>query len=39
MAQACENRVDFMAVMGVNQPDFRTVSEFRKPHLQALTLS
>lgn len=36
IAQACENRVDFMAVTGLNRPDFRTVSDFRKRHLQAL---
>jgi transposase len=36
IAQACEDRVDFMAVTGMNRPDFRTVSDFRKRHLQAL---
>ena len=36
IAQACENRVDFMAVTGLNRPDFRTVSDFRKRHLHAL---
>ena len=36
IAQACENRVDFMAVTGLNRPDFRTVSDFRKRHLPAL---
>ena len=35
IAQACEDRVDFMAVTGLNRPDFRTVSDFRKRHLQA----
>jgi hypothetical protein len=29
-------RVDFMAVTGMQQPDFRTISDFRKRHLQAL---
>jgi transposase len=36
LARACEERVDFMAVTGLNRPDFRTVSEFRKRHLKAL---
>jgi len=30
-------RLDFMAVTGLNQPDFRTVSDFRKRHLGALS--
>lgn len=36
LAQACEERVDFMAVTGLNKPDFRTISDFRKRHLKAL---
>ena len=36
LARACEERVDFMAVTGMNRPDFRTVSEFRRRHLEAL---
>jgi len=36
LAGACEERVDFMAVTGLNRPDFRTISEFRKRHLKAL---
>jgi transposase len=36
IAQGCEQRVDFMAVTGLNRPDFRTVSDFRKRHLPAL---
>jgi transposase len=36
IARACKERVDFMAVTAMNQPDFRTVSDFRKRHLQAL---
>ena len=36
LAQACEERVDFMAVTGLNRPDFRTISDFRKRHLKAL---
>jgi transposase len=34
--RACEERVDFMAVTGMNRPDFRTIAEFRKRHLAAL---
>src|SRR6195952_3630011 len=37
LARACEERVDFMAVTGLNRPDFRTVSDFRKRHLAALS--
>ena len=37
LAQACEERVDFMAVTGLNKPDFRTISEFRRRHLAALS--
>ncbi len=36
LARACEERVDVMAVTGLNRPDFRTVSDFRKRHLLAL---
>jgi transposase len=36
MGQACEQRVDFMAVTALQQPDFRTISDFRKRHLPAL---
>ena len=36
IAKACEERVDFMAVTGLNRPDFRTVAGFRKRHLAAL---
>ena len=35
--RACEERVDFMAVTGLNRPDFRTISDFRKRHLEALS--
>ena len=34
--RACEERVDVMAVTGLNRPDFRTISDFRKRHLSAL---
>lgn len=37
LAQACEERVDFMAVAGLNKPDFRTIAEFRRRHLTALS--
>ena len=36
IARACEERVDFMAVTAVQRPDFRTISDFRKRHLEAL---
>jgi transposase len=36
IAQACEQRVDFMAVTARQQPDFRTISDFRRRHLPAL---
>jgi transposase len=37
IAKACQERVDFMAVTGLQKPDFRTVSDFRKRHLAALS--
>jgi transposase len=37
LARACEERVDMMAVTGLNRPDFRTISDFRKRHLRALS--
>lgn len=37
IAKACQERVDFMAVTGMNKPDFRTVAKFRKRHLEALS--
>ncbi len=37
IAQACEERVDFMAVTAMNRPDFRTVAKFRRRHLEALS--
>jgi len=36
IAQACEQRVDFMAVTALQRPDFRTISDFRRRHLPAL---
>ena len=37
IARACEERLDVMAVTGMQRPDFRTISEFRRRHLAALT--
>src|SRR5437667_113478 len=37
IAQACEQRLDFMAVTALAQPDFRTISDFRKRHLAGLS--
>ena len=34
--KACQERVDVMAVTGMQKPDFRTISDFRKRHLVAL---
>ncbi|MCY1057710.1 transposase [Nannocystis sp. SCPEA4] len=36
IAQACEQRVDFMAVTACQQPDHRTINDFRRRHLPAL---
>jgi transposase len=36
IAKAARERVDFMSVVGLDPPDFRTVSDFRKRHLKAL---
>jgi transposase len=36
IAQACEQRLDFMAVTAMGRPDFRTISDFRNRHLGAL---
>ena len=37
IARACEDRLDFHAVMASAKPDFRTISEFRRRHLKALS--
>jgi transposase len=37
IARGCEERLDFQAVTALNRPDFRTISDFRKRHLVALT--
>src|SRR5271154_3007104 len=36
IAKACHERVDFMSIVALDAPDFRTVSDFRKRHLKAL---
>src|SRR6202140_5115308 len=36
IGQACEERADFMMIVALEAPDLRTISEFRRPHLQAL---
>ena len=37
IGRGCEERLDFAAVTGMQRPDFRTISEFRKRHLTALS--
>ena len=37
IAKAARERVDFMSIVGLDPPDFRTVSDFRKRHLKALS--
>ena len=36
IAMACERNLAFMAIVGKDPPNFRTISEFRKNHLAAL---
>ena len=36
LARACEEDVTFRVLSADNRPDFRTISEFRRRHLQAL---
>src|SRR3954447_13804317 len=36
IASACERNLAFLAIVGDDRPDFRTVSDFRKIHLDAL---
>jgi transposase len=38
IARGCEERIDFMAVTGMQKPDFRTIAKFRQRHLPALRL-
>src|SRR6267143_2097222 len=35
VALACERNLAFMAIVGEERPDFRTISDFRKQHLEA----
>ena len=35
IALACERNLAFMAIVGEERPDFRTISDFRKQHLEA----
>jgi transposase len=35
IAQACERNLAFLAIVGQERPDFRTISDFRKLHLAA----
>src|SRR6516164_7296495 len=37
IAKGCVERVDFMAIVTLDEPDFRTISEFRRRHLAALS--
>lgn len=37
IAKACVERVDFMAIVALDAPDFRTISEFRRRHFAALS--
>src|ERR1700678_4752037 len=36
IAKACRERNDFVMIVALDAPDFRTISEFRKRHLKAL---
>ncbi len=36
IAKASRERVDFISIVGLDAPDFRTISDFRKRHLKAL---
>jgi transposase len=35
IAQACERNLAFIAIVGTERPDFRTISDFRTLHLEA----
>ena len=37
IAKACRERVDFMSIVALDPPDYRTISDFRKRHLKALS--
>jgi transposase len=36
IALACERNLAFLAIVGTDRPDFRTISDFRKEHLHLL---
>src|ERR1700726_5022165 len=36
ISKACRERVDFISIVALDAPDFRTISEFRRRHLRAL---
>src|SRR5580700_4388367 len=36
IAKACVERIDFMSIVALDAPDFRTISEFRRRHSAAL---
>jgi transposase len=36
IAKACRERVDFMSIVALDAPDFRTIADFRRRHLKAL---
>jgi transposase len=35
IAKACERNLAFLAIVGADRPDFRTISDFRQLHLEA----
>jgi transposase len=35
IARACERNLAFLAIVGDDRPDFRTISDFRKEHLES----
>src|ERR1700757_1244926 len=37
IAKACRERVDFMSIVALDPPDLRTISDFRKRHLKAIS--
>ena len=37
IARACRERNDFVMIVALDPPDFRTISDFRKRHLKALS--
>jgi transposase len=37
IARACRERTDFLMIVALDAPDFRTISEFRRRHLAALS--